>query len=87
MGLAERRALKEYQEQEFIKLVDQIQRVAGFDVELDVEWDALAEDGMSHMYSENLTKVYFTPLIEGLQAITVDDFYGDTRPNSDSRTR
>ena len=49
------------------------QEAAGFAIEIEVDWDQVAEEEMGHMYNENLTKVYFLPLIDGLKAITVDD--------------
>lgn len=77
MGLAERRALKEFQDSSFPELQRKIVEAAGFDVELEIEWDSVAEDGYSHMYSENLPKVYFEPLIEALGQITADDMGKD----------
>jgi hypothetical protein len=73
MGLAERRALKEFQDSSFPELQTKILEAAGFDIELEIDWPTLAEDGMSHMYSENLPKVYFEPLIEALGQITADE--------------
>lgn len=73
MGLAERRALKDFQDSNYPALQAKIVEAAGFDIELEIDWDTVAEDGYSHMYSENLPKVYFEPLIEALGQITADE--------------
>lgn len=73
MGLAERRAIKNFQDTEFPKIKKQLDVVAGFDVNIDVSWDTLAEDDYGHLLAESLPKVYFKPLIEALREICVDE--------------
>ena len=73
MGLAEKRATKEFQEKRFPAFKKEIDDAAGFEVPVEVKWEQLAEDGMVHLYEECWTKVYFRPLIDALKAITVDD--------------
>lgn len=73
MGLAERRIAKTFQENEYQNFLKEIRSVVGKDVDVDVAWDTLSEDGMSHMYEEAWPQVYFQPLIKALESICADD--------------
>lgn len=73
MGLAERRAVKAYQDSEFPTHEAAIRQAAGFDVPIEVDWASLGVDGWSHMYTEAFTKVFFLPLAEGLGRVACDD--------------
>lgn len=77
MGLAERRAIKNFQEAEFPKIKQQVDAVAGFEVAVNVAWDTLAEDDYGHLLGESIPKVYFKPLIEALREICVDELGKD----------
>lgn len=74
MGLRERRAAKQYQENTYPGLKERIDAAYGAPLEVEVDWDSLATDGMDHLYEDAWTKVYFETLIQTLQAIAVDDF-------------
>ncbi len=73
MGLAEKRGIKAFQDTKYAGLVSEINTLAGFPVEFDVNWDSLAEADYAHLYEEGFTKVYFTPIINAFKAITVDE--------------
>lgn len=73
MGLAERRVAKQFQENEYEVFLQEIKTIVGKDVEVSVEWDSIAEDGMSHLYAECWPQVYFQPLLKALQSICADD--------------
>ncbi len=73
MGLAERRAVKEFEEKVSPEFKKQIETVAGFPILIDVKWDTLAVEGSAHLYKEAFPKVYFTPLINALKKVCVDD--------------
>jgi hypothetical protein len=73
MGLAEKRAVADYQSKEFPPVKDEIQKVLGYPLELDVMWDTMMEPGKSDMYPMLFTKVYFTPLKDALKAIAADE--------------
>ncbi len=73
MGLAERRIVKAFQESAYENFLTAMKKVIGKDVEIDVAWDTLAEDGMSHLYEEAWPQVYFEPLIKALESICSDD--------------
>ena len=73
MGLAEKRAIQEFQEKTFPELKAAIEKAAGIKVEVTVQWDTLAEPNYAHLYTEAFTKVYFSPLIDALTSICSDD--------------
>jgi hypothetical protein len=73
MGLAERRASKEFQDKHFPELRNEIQKVAGFPVPLEVLWDQLAVEGQTELYKESWTEIFFKPVIDGLRQIGRDD--------------
>ncbi len=73
MGLAERRASKEFQDKQFPELKDEIQKLAGFPVPIEVNWDQLAVEGQTGLYKEAWTEIFFKPVIEALRQIARDD--------------
>lgn len=73
MGLAERRAVKAYQDDIFPGKKKEIDEVAGFDVPLEIDWVSLSVEDYGHLYEEGFTKVYFDPLIAALKSICRDD--------------
>ena len=73
MGLLEKRAIKEFQDNSFKKLTAEINTLAGFDIEFDVKWETLAVEEYAHLYDEGFTKVYFTPILNAFKEITSDD--------------
>lgn len=73
MGLQERRAVKTFQDGSYQSLTSEINTLAGYPLEFEVNWDTLALEEYSHLYDEGFTKVYFTPLINAIKEITIDD--------------
>lgn len=73
MGLAEKRAAKEFETKVFPGLKSEIDAAAGFEVPVEVEWESLALADQAHLYDESWRAVYFTPLVAALKAITIDD--------------
>jgi hypothetical protein len=73
MGLAEKRAAKDFETKQFPELKKRVDDAAGFPVELEVAWDTLAVEGESNLYADCWPKVYFEPLRDALKAITADD--------------
>ncbi len=74
MGLRERRAVKNYEENIFPEQKARIDAAYGSAIEVDVDWDAIAVDGMDHMYDEAFTKVYFDTIAGVFERIAIDDF-------------
>lgn len=73
MGLAERRAIQEFKDKSYPSLKKEIDQAAGFEVPVEVQWDTLAVEGLSHLTEESFPKVFFTPVRDALKAITIDD--------------
>jgi hypothetical protein len=73
MGLAERRAIHEFQTNELPVLQSRVDEAAGHSVPVEAEWDKLAPEGESHLYAESWKSIYFEPVIAALKAIGVDD--------------
>lgn len=73
MGLAERRAVEQFRNDDYPGWKSRIDEAAGFDVPVEVAWDQLAVDDYASSYAEFFPKVYFQPLVDALKAITVDD--------------
>ncbi len=73
MGLAERRAVKQFETEKLPTLQADIDHVAGFNVPIEINWDAIAANGYADQYNEFFYKVYFLPLLEALKSICIDD--------------
>ncbi len=73
MGLAERRAAKEFQDKTYPALLTDLQKAAGFPIEVDINWDQLAEEGQAHLYKDTWPDIYFKPVIEAFRQIARDD--------------
>jgi hypothetical protein len=75
MGLAERRAIKMYQDQVYPLLKLRLDAAAGFSVILEVDWDRISIPGEADRYQEEgyFTDTYFTPVVEAFKRIAIDD--------------
>ena len=73
MGLAERRVVKAFQDETYPALAKQVETAAGKEIDMEVKWDTLAEEGKSHLYQKCWPDVYFAPLIKALEGICIDD--------------
>ena len=72
LGLAERRAVKAFEESSFPALKKQIEEAAGFAPPLEVRWTHLATKDSADSYVDAWPKVYFKPLIEALKRVGRD---------------
>ncbi len=73
MGLKEKREKQAFIDNQFPEIQKTIFNAAKFEPEMDIQWDAIATDGESHLYAEAWPKVYFEPLVEAFTSITQDD--------------
>jgi len=74
MGLAERRATKDFENERFESLKKKIFKDSGFDFEIEVNWSTLEVEGFSHLYDECWPKVYFQPIAKAFKEMCSDDF-------------
>jgi hypothetical protein len=77
MGLAERRATKDFQDKQFPELQKELQKEAGFPVPIEVAWEQLAVEGQHELYKEAWTEIFFKPVIEALRQIGRDEMGKD----------
>jgi hypothetical protein len=77
MGLAERRATKEFQDKSLPALKAEVEKLAGFPIPIEINWEQLAREDYADSYDENWRKVYFQPLINALKKVTRDDIGKD----------
>ena len=73
MGLAERRATKDFQDNRLPALIADLHRLAGFEVPIEIAWDQLAKADQAGSYGEYWPKVYFQPLIDALTDVARDE--------------
>lgn len=73
MGLAERRATKEFQDKSLPGLKAELEKLTGKPVELEINWEQLAKDDYGNSYDEFWRKVYFQPVLTALKSITRDE--------------
>ena len=73
MGLAERRAQQSFAEGKFKEFSQEIEKIVGKSIDVDVDWSSIALDDYSHMYEESWSKLYFRTLTKALEKITIDD--------------
>lgn len=75
LALPERRALQTYQANTFPALQTRIRDAAGFEVPLQVQWEALAIRGQGANFNEPdfWTNVIFVPLEDALKATASDE--------------
>jgi hypothetical protein len=79
LPLAERRALKAYQDDVYPGQIAAIRQAAGFELPVDVKWEAVARPGQADRFARegHFTKVYFTPLTEALKGVASDQMGRD----------
>ena len=73
MGLAERRISKGFQENQYQGFLKEINEAVGKEVTVEVAWDTLQLEGMSHLYEKAWPLVYFQPLVTALKSICEDE--------------
>lgn len=73
MGLAERRGVERFKNDDYPGWKSRIDEAAGFDVPVEVAWDELAVADYADSYADFFPKVYFQPLVEALSAVAADD--------------
>jgi hypothetical protein len=73
MGLAERRAVKAFQDNVLPGIQAKVDQLVGKPVPMEVDWDQLADEGYGDRYELFWTQGGFTPLTQALEEIAVDD--------------
>ncbi|MFC7072868.1 hypothetical protein ACFQJ7_13670 [Halovenus rubra] len=74
MELGHKRTVKEFEDDEMPSLKESLDDAAGFEVELDIEWDTLIDERVDEeLWFEGWTKVYFQPTIDAFESICSDE--------------
>jgi len=73
MGLVEKRAIKNFQDIKFAGLEKEINTIAGYPIEFQVDWDSLAAPDYAERYEEYFTNIYFQPVIDSFKFIAADE--------------
>lgn len=73
MGLAERRSVERFKNEDYPGWKSRIDEAAGFEVPIEVAWEELAVPDYADQYAEYFPAVYFQPLLDALGAIGADD--------------
>ena len=73
MGLAERRSVERFKNDDYPGWKARIDEAAGFEVPIEVAWEELAVPDYADRYAEYFPQVYFQPLVDALSAIAPDD--------------
>jgi hypothetical protein len=74
MGLAQKRILKDFQDNAFPEWKNKLAAAIGFDLPIEIRWETMVDDNYEDKdyYFEWYAKVYFQPLIETFQSICKD---------------
>lgn len=74
-GLAERRAMKEFQNGKYQQIEKDIDSAAGYDIVLNIEWDRLAKLGDAESYNNDdyFMNTIFLPLVEAVKQVGKDE--------------
>ncbi|MGD1840955.1 MAG: hypothetical protein ACFB0B_08680 [Thermonemataceae bacterium] len=73
MGLKEKRAIKEVEDNQYPAFKQKVADIIGFEVALEINWESLAREGSDHIYKEGFEKVFVTPTLEAFESICQDD--------------
>jgi hypothetical protein len=73
MGLAERRGVERFKNDDYPGWKSRIDEAAGFEVPVEVDWEELAVADYAESYAEFFPKVYFQPLVDALSSVAADD--------------
>ncbi|AFO57641.1 MULTISPECIES: hypothetical protein [unclassified Natrinema] len=74
MELGHKRKVKEFEDDEMPSLTESLDDAAGFEVDLDIEWESLIDERVDEeLWFEGWTKVYFQPTIDAFASICRDE--------------
>ena len=73
MGLAERRSVERFKNDDYPGWKSRIDEAAGFEVPIEVSWEELAVPDYADRYAEYFPQVYFQPLLDAFSTVAADD--------------
>lgn len=73
MGLPEKRIQAAFVSDDFVQFSKNLEDILGFFPEVNVDWDNLIVDDSADFLAKTWNAIYFTPILEAIKKITVDD--------------
>lgn len=73
MNLAERRVVQGFQIEQMPAVQASVDSACGKAVPIEVAWDTLVAEGMTHILAESWKQIYFDPLTASLAHVARDD--------------
>ncbi|BBM82527.1 hypothetical protein [Candidatus Uabimicrobium amorphum] len=73
MGLQERKALENFQKNQYATLKKQLDEIAGHELTMDIDWESIVKEVNHEYYENDIPKLYFLPLVSALESICCDD--------------
>jgi hypothetical protein len=73
LGLKERQAVETFKQEKYPQLTAAINEAAGFDIEIEIDWDSIAAGGVRAQSFDQWQKVFFDPIVLAFKAVNVDD--------------
>jgi hypothetical protein len=73
MGLAEKRVVKQFQDENLPKIQEEMKTLSGVEIPFEVEWESLPDDGSASYLMEGLNYVYFLPVLEAFRSVCADE--------------
>ncbi|NVK72814.1 MULTISPECIES: hypothetical protein [unclassified Marinomonas] len=74
MGLKEKKAARDFQENNLEALKKKVFDAAKFEFEIEIDWDSISVDNYSHLYNQTWTQIYFEPMIIAFSKMCADSF-------------
>lgn len=74
MGLAEKRAVAQYQQNVFPKWQQAFDDFLGYHLEIEADWANIGLEGGADYMEKGIDAIYFVPLMEALKEVAPDDF-------------
>jgi len=86
MGLKEKKAARDFEQDRLDSLKAQIFEAAKFEFEIEIKWDTITIDGYSHLYEQTWPLIYFEPVIIALKEWSLRMMVISTTPANVLRT-
>jgi len=74
MGLKEKRAAREFEQNRLDSLKKKIFEAAKFEFEIEINWETISVENYAHTYDQSWSLVYFQPTINAFKDMCSDEF-------------
>ena len=73
LTLQDKRVIAKVEKNVIEKFKNELNTILGTKLAIEIHWDSIAKEQMSHMYEESLSKVYTEPVVMTMKNIMSDD--------------